>query len=88
MAHHKSARKRARQSIKRRARNRHVLGTVRTALKKAHAAVAGDDPADAQGAVRNAESQLRRAASRGVIPKTRASRQISRLARLAHRASS
>lgn len=88
MAYHKSARKRARQSIKRRARNRHVLSTVRTAVKKARAAVDGDDPAAAQGAVRVAEGQLRRAASKGVIPKTRAGRQISRLHRSVHRASS
>jgi ribosomal protein S20 len=36
-------------------------------------------------AVRDAESLLRRAASKGLIPRKRASRQISRLARAANR---
>ena len=81
MAHHKSAKKRARQTLKRRARNRHVLTTLRTAVKKARTALEGDDAEATQAAIRGAEGQLRRAASKGVIPAKRASRQISRLAR-------
>lgn len=86
LAHHKSAKKRARQTLKRRARNRHVTTTLRTAVKQARTALAGDDPAAAKTAVRSAESHLRRAASKGVIPAKRASRQIARLARAAGRA--
>lgn len=85
MAQHKSAGKRARQAEKRRERNRRVRSSVRTAVKRARSAAAGEgDPVEA---ARLAESELRRAASKGVIPKTRASRQVSRLARAAHRAS-
>lgn len=85
MAQHKSAKKRARQSLRRRARNRHVRSRVKRAVKQARTAIAeGDGPA-AGGALRNAESVLRRAASKGAIPKKRASRQISRLARHAQR---
>ncbi len=85
MANHKSARKRARQSVKRRARNRHVKTTVRSALKTARGSVAAGDGEQAPGAVRRAESLLRRAASKGVIPRKRASRLVSRLHRAANK---
>ncbi len=88
MATHKSARKRARQAIKRRDRNRQQRSRVKSAVKGSRAAIAEGDGEAASLAVRRAESVLRRAASKGAIPKKRASRQISRLARSAHRASS
>jgi small subunit ribosomal protein S20 len=81
LAQHKSAKKRARQGLKRRARNRHVRGGMRTAVKAAHEALAKGDVAATETAVRSAEGTLRRAASKGAIPKKRASRQISRLAK-------
>jgi small subunit ribosomal protein S20 len=87
LAQHKSAAKRARQSVKRRARNRNIRSAVRTGVKAARAASDGDDPAEATAAARNAEGLLRRAASKGVIPKKRASRRVSRLARRANRMS-
>jgi len=84
MAHHKSAKKRARQSLQRRARNRHALSTVRTAIKSARAAVA-DGPTEATTtAMRDAERTIRKAASKGVISKKQASRRISRLAKQAN----
>jgi small subunit ribosomal protein S20 len=88
LANHKSAKKRARQALKRRARNRHRISGVRTAVRRAREAMAGDDPESAGTAVRNAESQLRRAASKGVIPKTRVSRQVARLHKQLHAQSS
>jgi small subunit ribosomal protein S20 len=57
---------------------------MRTAVKQARATLASGGET-AQSALRQAESVLRRAASRGVIPKKRASRQISRLAKSANR---
>jgi small subunit ribosomal protein S20 len=84
LANHKSARKRARQSQRRRARNRQQHSRVRTALKRARTALAQGDAETLPDAVRSAESLLRRAASKGVIPRKRASRQVSRLARAAH----
>jgi small subunit ribosomal protein S20 len=83
LANHKSARKRARQSVKRRDRNRHVRSGVRSAVKRARAAVSAGDAEQVPGALRGAESALRRAASKGVIPRKRASRLVSRLARSA-----
>ena len=84
MATHKSAEKRARQALRRRARNRNRRSRLRTAVRTARAAIAerGEGVAEA---VRDAESLLRRAASKGLIPRQRASRQIARLARAANR---
>jgi len=79
LAQHKSAKKRARQDLKRRARNRHVRGGMRTAVKSAQEALAKGDAPATEAALRNAEGTLRRAASKGAIPKKRASRQVSRL---------
>lgn len=86
MATHKSAEKRARQDAKRRERNRTVRSQARTVVK----ALRADLEAGAAGIaekLRGAERALRKAASKGVIPKRRASRQVSRLARRAAKAS-
>ena len=81
MATHKSAKKRARQALKRRDRNRARRTRVRGGLKAARAAIESGDAEESAAAVRTAESLLRRAASKGVIPKKRASRLVGRLAR-------
>ncbi len=88
MATHKSARKRARQSIRRRARNRDAGTRVKGAVKKARAATGAGEATETASALRTAESLLRKAASKRVIPRKRASRQVSRLARRANRDSS
>jgi small subunit ribosomal protein S20 len=80
VANHPSARKRARQNKKRRAANVQIKSAVRTSLKKARRIVETGGK-DAAAQIRLAESAMRRAASKGIIPKRRASRQISRLAR-------
>jgi small subunit ribosomal protein S20 len=85
MANHASAVKRNRQRIKKTARNRAAKSELRTELKKARAAVAGA-PATAAASVKAAISALDRAASKGVVPAKRASRQKGRLAAAAHRA--
>lgn len=81
MATHKSAVKRARQALRRRARNRQVRTRLRSTVKDARSALASGPRDEAAEALRIAEGVLRRAASKGVIPKKRASRQVSRLAR-------
>ena len=85
MATHKSAKKRARQDLKRRARNRQVKSRVRGAIKTFRVAVAGDDVEKTGEALRNAEGIIRRAATKGVIPRKQASRRISRLAKAKNR---
>lgn len=80
MASHKSAKKRIRQTVKRTARNRHVRSTVRTFIKRARVAIAGGDKQAAETAVREAESQIRQAVSKGVFHHKTGSRYVSRLA--------
>ena len=86
MANHKSAAKRARQTLVRRARNRDQRSRLRRAVRAARAAIESGDGEAAGAAVRRAESLLRRAASKGVLHARTADRQISRLAKAAHRA--
>jgi small subunit ribosomal protein S20 len=87
VAHHKSAKKRARQELKRRARNRHFRTGLRTAIKQARTAIAGGEADETTRALRSAERTIRKAASRGVISKKQASRTVSRLAKSANAAS-
>jgi small subunit ribosomal protein S20 len=88
MATHRSAEKRARQTLKRRARNRSAKNHVRALIKSVRVAIAGGDGEGAQQKLRSAERALRKAASKGAIKKTTASRSVARLARSVHRASS
>ena len=81
MATHKSALKRIRQNLKRRQRNRHVKGGMRTVVKSFREALETGDRDAAAEKFRQAERALRRAASKGVIPKARANRSVSRLAK-------
>ncbi len=76
---HASAIKRAKQSEVRRERNRHFLSTMRGMVKTVRTAVAAKDKKAAAVALKAAVSVIDKTASKGVIPKTRASRTISRL---------
>ena len=83
MATHESAKKRARQSLVRRARNRDKRSRVRRAVRLARAAIESGDSDAATSAVRQAESLLRRASTKGVMHRKTVSRQVSRLAKAA-----
>lgn len=85
MANHASAEKRNRQRIRRTEKNRAAKSAFRTELKKARATIAAK-PADANAAVKSAVSTADKTASKGVIPKKRAARIKSRLARALHKA--
>ena len=58
MATHRSAEKRARQSLKRRARNRQAKSQVRSLTKSLRVAIAGGDGEGAQQKLRSAERGL------------------------------
>lgn len=76
----KSAAKRMRIEQKRRARNRAVKSTVKTFINKAQRAIVTEPGADATTeALRNAISQLDRAATKGVLHKNNVARRKSRL---------
>lgn len=81
MANHKSALKRIRQSERRRKRNQHIRTQMRTRVKYCRDAFESGDQARATDAFKVAEREIRRAATKGVIPKQRADRSISRLAK-------
>lgn len=81
MAHHSSAKKRIRQTIKRTAINRARTSRIRTYIKKVEQALASGDHEAAAGALRVAEPEIRRGVGKGVLKLNTASRRISRLAR-------
>jgi len=61
---------------------------VRSLVKSVRSAVESGDREGAQQKLRSAERALRKAASRGAIKKTTASRSVARLAKSVHRTSS
>ncbi len=86
MANTKSAKKAARQSLKRQAENRVMLGGSRTAVKRARVAIASGDVESSQEAVVAALRSLDRAANKNVIHRNNASRRKSRLMKALARA--
>lgn len=78
MPQHESCKKRMRVSKKQNAYNRTVKSSLKTATKKFLAAPAEE----AEAAYRKASSELDLAARKGVIPKQRADRKKSRLAKV------
>ncbi len=80
MANHPSALKRVRQALKRRDRNRSALSSMKTAVKKVYAAIPEKNDEKIKTALKSAISSLDSTASKGIIPKKRASRKVSRLA--------
>lgn len=79
MANSPQSAKRARQSEARYAVNKMRRSRIRTFLRKVEEAIASGDHAAAQEAFRQAQPELMRGVSRGVVKKNTASRKISRL---------
>jgi small subunit ribosomal protein S20 len=80
LANHKSALKRNRQSLVRKARNSMNKTRVKTAFKKAKEAIGGPSEA-ADLALRHAMSTIHKAVIKGSLHKRTASRRISRLSK-------
>jgi small subunit ribosomal protein S20 len=80
MANIKSARKRARQSEKRRVHNMSLRTEVRTAIKNVKKAVAAGDKTVAAQVLQRSHSVLDRVAAKGVLHRSAANRHKSRLA--------
>jgi small subunit ribosomal protein S20 len=87
MANHPSAERRNRQRIRKTARNRSVKSAVRTGVKNARAAVGATERAEVEALVRKVESELDKAAQKGVLHPRAASRRKARLKRAVHAAS-
>lgn len=83
---HPSAIKRHRQGLKRAEANRSTLSAVRTAVKRVAKSVEKKDKALMQSSLREAVSELHRAAAKRIIKDRNASRQIARLSSLVSKA--
>ncbi len=82
MANTRSAAKQARAALRRRARNRTQISTVRTSEKKIRALAKAGKADEATKLVAQFQSQIDRAAKKGVIHKNNASRHKARVAAL------
>ena len=80
MANIKSARKRARQALKRRSRNVSLRTAARSAIKDAKKAIAAGDNKAAAAALARSQAVIDRVAAKGVLHPNAAARQKSRLA--------
>lgn len=83
MANTKSAEKRARQAVKRREHNVAQRSEVRSAIKKAVAAVKSGDKDQASAALKAATPVIDAMARKGIIHRNKAARHKSRLAQQA-----
>ena len=81
MANHKSALKRIRQSARRQKHNQHIRTGMRTEIKRFRLALEAGDSGTAGERFASAERAIRRASSKGLIPKRRADRSVGRLAK-------
>lgn len=84
MANHPSAEKRNRQRIVRTARNRAIVGSVRTLVKRVRTAIHAKDKAAATTALKAATVALDKAATKGAVHVKAASRTVARLAAQVH----
>jgi small subunit ribosomal protein S20 len=80
MANTKSAKKAARQTLRRTAVNQARRSSMRTAVRNVDAALAAGDKDAALAALKSAEPAMMRAARHGIMHKKKASRKVSRLA--------
>jgi small subunit ribosomal protein S20 len=80
MAHHASAKKRIRQTKKRTQVNRARISRIRTFLRKVESAIAIGKKDEAVAAYREAQPELMRGASKGVVHPNLVARKLSRLA--------
>ena len=79
MAHTMSAKKRIRQSEKKRERNNYYKASMRTLIKKFRLAVEAGDVEKAKETYNDAIKFIAKVGSKGIIHKNQASRKISRL---------
>ena len=80
MANTPQSKKRARQGEKRAAVNKSRRSRIRTYIRKVEEAIASGDAANAKAALQEAQPELMRGVTKGVLHKNTASRKMSRLA--------
>jgi len=79
MANHKSAEKRARQTIVKTERNRFYKTRIKNITKEVIEAVEANDKEKAVGAMKTANKYMHHCVSKGILKKETASRKVSRL---------
>jgi len=79
MAHHKSAKKRIRQTVRRTAVNRARTSRVRTFLKKVEDAIATGNKDAARAAFVEAQPEMHRGVVKGILHRNTVARKLSRL---------
>ena len=79
MANHKSAKKRIRRNANRAEINKSRISRIRTFIKRVETALSSGDKEAAQVALKEAQPELMRGVSKGVLHKNTASRKMSRL---------
>jgi small subunit ribosomal protein S20 len=75
------AKKRVRQNERRAAINRNRMSRVRTFVKKVELAIGSGDKATAEAAMKEAQPELMRGVTKGVLHKNTAARKVSRLSK-------
>ncbi len=81
MANSRQSRKRALQQLRRTMVNRARMSRIRTFIRKVEDAVAIGDQEAAAAAFRQAQPEIMRGVTKGVLHRNTASRRVSRLAR-------
>ena len=81
MANTKSAKKAARQTVRRTAANKTRRSRLRSSVRKVEEAIASGNKEDACAALKEAEPVIVRTAQKGMIHRKSASRKVSRLAK-------
>ena len=81
MANTKSAKKAARQAVRRTAVNKIRRSRMRTEMRKVEEAIAAGNQDAARAALKEAEPVMARSAQKGVVHRKTASRKVSRLAK-------
>jgi small subunit ribosomal protein S20 len=86
MAYSLSAKKRIRQNLKNRSKNRATKSLLKTQVRKVIAAADGTDKAASDAEFKTAVQKLDRAAAKGIIHKNAAARKKSRLSAMLKKA--
>ena len=79
MANSPQAKKRARQIERRTTVNKNRRTRIRTFLRKVEEAISGGDKAVAAAALKDAQPEIMRGVTKGIMHKNTASRKVSRL---------
>ncbi|MCP5089233.1 MAG: 30S ribosomal protein S20 [Rhodobacteraceae bacterium] len=79
MANSPQAKKRARQTERRTEVNKNRRSRIRTFIRNVEEAISGGDQAVASAALKEAQPEMMRGVTKGVLHKNTASRKISRL---------